>query len=45
MDKPKKGVCKECGEVVYGLSEKELDYMMVLHSIKHKKKKDENRNK
>lgn len=40
MEEPKKDICKRCGEVIYGLSKKDLKYKMLLHSIKHKKRKN-----
>lgn len=38
MGEPKKKICDECKKIIYGLSEKDLDYKMTLHKIKHRRK-------
>ncbi len=45
MDKPKEKKCKKCGITIFGLSEKDLDYKFVLHSIKHREDKDGTRSR
>lgn len=40
MDKPKSEECKKCGETIYGLSEKDLQYKMEMHMLKHKRQEE-----
>lgn len=40
MDEPKVKVCKKCEAKIYGLSDKDLKYKMILHSIKHTKEEE-----
>jgi len=42
MGIPKIKKCEVCGKKVYGLSERDVDYKMLLHSIKHRKIKNSN---
>ena len=31
--------CKICGKIVEGFSNKDLDYRMIMHNMKHRKEK------
>lgn len=42
MDKPKGKDCEKCGETIYGLSEKDLDYKMEMHLLKHRRQEAKN---
>lgn len=43
MQEPKSKKCpeKDCDEIIYGLSEKDLRHKLKLHSIKHMEDKNE----
>ncbi len=42
MEEPKKKRCKICKETIYGLSQKDLNYKFLMHTLKHREEnKDE----
>jgi hypothetical protein len=41
MKKPKEEICKKCGEKIYGFTNKDLKYKMVMHWLKHREQKEE----
>ena len=39
----KQAICKKCGKVIEGFSNKDVEYRMLMHNMKHRNEKGENK--